>query len=74
MFQMMILQGQIHWQAYAIFLSNTRNVCFHQCEDEKEVWLYPCEVGKGVFEEALKVQTVGGDPPPRNTRYKMQPT
>jgi hypothetical protein len=34
-FQMMILQGQIHWQAYANFLSNTRNVCFRQCEDAK---------------------------------------
>jgi hypothetical protein len=41
-FQMMILQGQIHWQAFANVLSNTRNVCFKQCEDEKEVWLYPC--------------------------------
>jgi hypothetical protein len=60
-FQMMILQGQIHWQAYASFLSNTRNVSFKQCEDEKEAWLYPCEVGKGVFEEALKVRRVGGE-------------
>jgi hypothetical protein len=60
-FQMMILQGQIHWKAYANFLSNSRNVCLRQCEDEREAWLYPCEVGKGVFEEALKVRTVGGE-------------
>jgi hypothetical protein len=52
-FQMMILQGQIHWQSYANFLSNTRN------KGKKEAWLYPCEVGKGVFEEALIVHTVG---------------
>jgi hypothetical protein len=60
-FQMMILQGQIHWQAYANFLAYTRNSCFRQCEDEKEAWLYPSEVGKGVLEEALKVRTVGGE-------------
>jgi hypothetical protein len=41
-------------------LTNTRNICFRQCEDEKEAWIYPCEVGKGVLEEALKVRTVGG--------------
>jgi hypothetical protein len=58
---MMILQGQIHWKAYANFLTNTRNICFRQCEDEKEAWVYPCEVGKGVLEEALKVRTVGGE-------------
>jgi hypothetical protein len=60
-FEMMILQGRIHWQAYADFLSNTQNVCFKQCEDKQEAWLYPCKVGKGVFEEALKVQMVGGE-------------
>jgi hypothetical protein len=60
-FQMMILQGQIHWKAYANFMTNSRNVCFKQCEDEKEAWLYPSEVGRGVFEEALKVRTVGGE-------------
>jgi hypothetical protein len=60
-FQMMILQGQIHWKAYANFLTNTRNICFCQCEDEKEAWMYPCEVGKGALEEALKVRTVGGE-------------
>jgi hypothetical protein len=59
-FQMMILQGQIHWKAYTIFLTNTRNICFRQCKDEQEACLYPCEVGKGVLEEALKVCTVGG--------------
>jgi hypothetical protein len=60
-FQMMILQGQIHWKAYANFLTTTRNTCFRQCEDEKEAWLYPSEVGKGVLEEALKVRTVGSE-------------
>jgi hypothetical protein len=51
---MTILQGQIHWKAYANFMTNSRNV-FKQCEDEKEAWLYPSEVGRGVFEEVLKV-------------------
>jgi hypothetical protein len=60
-FQMMILQGQDHWKAYANFMTNMRNVCYKQCKDKKEAWLYPSEVGKGVFEEALKVCTVGGE-------------
>lgn len=72
-FQMMILQGQIHWKAYANFLTNTRNICFRQCKDEKEAWMYPCEVGKGVLEEALKVCTVGGERSSTET-HTMQDT
>ena len=42
-------------------MTDRRNICLSQCEDEDEAWLYPCEVAKGVFDECFKVRNVGSE-------------
>jgi hypothetical protein len=48
------LDGSSHWRALSAYVLERRNICFHQCSDEDEAWLFPCEVGRGVFDECYK--------------------
>jgi hypothetical protein len=36
-------------------------VCFNQCGNADESWLYPLEVGRGVLDECFEVRSVGSE-------------
>jgi hypothetical protein len=60
-FRQLLLDGSSHWRALAAYLLERRNICFHQCSDEEEAWLFPCEVGRGVFDECYKARRGGAE-------------
>jgi hypothetical protein len=53
-FRRLLLDGGSHWRALSAYLSERQNICFHQCKYEDEAWLFPCEVGRGVFDACYK--------------------
>ena len=61
LFSHLVLTAPIHWKTLATYLTDRRNICFQQCDDSEEAWLYPCEVAKGVFDECFKVRNVGSE-------------
>ena len=61
LFSTLINNASLHWRAFAQMLSEQRNICFQQCGDEKESWLFPSEIGRGVFNESYKVRNVGAE-------------
>lgn len=60
-FTALVLNAQIHWKTFAAFLSDLRNITYHQCHDATESWLYACEVGRGVLDECYKLRHVGSE-------------
>jgi hypothetical protein len=68
LFRSMIMDSQMQWKAFAIFLSEKYNSCEQQTGDSKESWLYPLEVGKGVYDELHKVRCIGAE---RTTVIKL---
>jgi hypothetical protein len=50
------------------FLSEKYNSCEQQTGDSKESWMYPLEVGKGVYDELHKVRCIGAE---RTTVVKL---
>jgi hypothetical protein len=60
-FSHLIMGAQHHWRTVAQNLTNNRNISLHQCEDEDEAWLFPCEVVQGVLDECHKVRNVGAE-------------
>jgi hypothetical protein len=48
-------------------------VCFNQCRNADESWLYPLEVGRGVLDGALKYTALAQyDQPWEIICFKMQ--
>jgi hypothetical protein len=60
-FTRMINDSEEHFRKLASFLTDTRNICFAQNGDEAESWEYPCRIVRGVFDECLKVRSVGSE-------------
>jgi hypothetical protein len=60
-FTRMISDSEEHFRKLASFLTDTRNICFAQNGDDAESWEYPCRVVRGVFDECLKVRSVGSE-------------
>jgi hypothetical protein len=60
-FRQMVQDSNNHWSAFAKYLLETRNICFNQCGKADESWLYPLEVGRGVFDECFEVGSVGAE-------------
>ena len=63
------MDSQLHWKAFAVFISEKHNSCLLQTGDAKELWIYPLEIGKGVFDELFKVRRVGTE---RNGVHAME--
>jgi len=61
LFRTMLMDSQLHWQAFSSFLSDKHNSCLLQTGDAKESWLYPLEIGKGVLDELFKVRCIGAE-------------
>jgi hypothetical protein len=69
----MVQDGNNHWLVFSKNLSETRNVCFNQCRNADESWLYPLEVGRGVLDGALKYTALAQyDQPWEIICFKMQ--
>jgi hypothetical protein len=60
-FSRMITSSEEHFRQVANFLTETRNVCYHQNGDAFESWEYPCKVVRGVFDECMQVRGVGAE-------------
>lgn len=60
-FTRMVSDSEEHFRKLAGFLTETRNSCFMQNGDESESWEYPCRVVRGVFDECMKVRSVGAE-------------
>jgi hypothetical protein len=60
-FRQMVQDSNDHWLVFSKYLSETRNVCFNQCGNADESWLYPLEVGRGVLEECFEVPSVSSE-------------
>ena len=69
LFRTMVLDSQLHWKAFAAFVSEKHNSCLLQTGDAKESWIYLLEIGKGVFDELFKVRCVGAE---RNSVHAME--
>jgi hypothetical protein len=60
-FTAMILGSQYQWRALSQELTNRRQICYQQCDDEDEAWLYWAEISRGVLDECYALRNIGAE-------------
>ncbi|CAJ1954081.1 unnamed protein product [Cylindrotheca closterium] len=58
-FTTLVYAAQSHWNKIATFLTELRQICKQQSDDDDQAWVYLCEVVKGLFTELHRIQSAG---------------
>ena len=58
-FSEMTRDAQYQWRMISQRITNSRNICLAQNDDEDEAFLYPCGVIRGMLNECHKLRNVG---------------